>query len=241
MKYPLVKKPNAACNDPNHTFFSPILFPVQWSKLCDRSVCVCACGNVAFLGHIRSIAITFEIILIFVALMGRHLVSIKWKDDEKYVSADLRSSLPAAPLFRFTLAYSASIGTSFFGESQLTTKYLRSVFIITQFVCAINPFAVICQYTGKNLLQKYSWCSPVHQPLCDILYLVRRVPRDIVYDEETLTLQFEWIKWWAAQAQSTVLPSGQIVKSGNRWKLRERERKNRNLFPFKWFAHSGEQ
>lgn len=97
MKYPLVRKTDG--NDPNHTIFSPILFLVR---------CACVCAYVAFSGNIRSIAITFEIILIFVALMGRHLVCIKWKDDEKYVSGYLSSSLslsmPAAPLLPITPA-----------------------------------------------------------------------------------------------------------------------------------------
>lgn len=34
-------------------------------------------------------------------------------------------------------------------KNQLTTKYLRSVFIIMLFICAINPFLVICQYAEK--------------------------------------------------------------------------------------------
>lgn len=46
-------------------------------------------------------------------------------------------------------------------KNQLTTKYLRSVFIIMLFVCAINPFLVICQYTEKNLL--FHFVFGVHQ------------------------------------------------------------------------------
>lgn len=37
-------------------------------------------------------------------------------------------------------------------KNQLTTKYLRSVFIIMLFVCAINPFLVICQYAEEFII-----------------------------------------------------------------------------------------
>lgn len=37
-------------------------------------------------------------------------------------------------------------------KSQLTTKYLRPVFIIMPFVCATNPFSVICQYTAEFII-----------------------------------------------------------------------------------------
>lgn len=46
-------------------------------------------------------------------------------------------------------------------KNQLTTKYLRSVFIIMLFVCAINPFLVICQYGKKFIISFCFWCAPM--------------------------------------------------------------------------------
>lgn len=43
-------------------------------------------------------------------------------------------------------------------KNQLTTKYLRSVFIIMLFVCAINPFLVICQYVEKFIISFFLVC-----------------------------------------------------------------------------------
>lgn len=42
-------------------------------------------------------------------------------------------------------------------KSQLTTEYLRPVFIIMLFVCATNPFPVICQFADKFIISFFSF------------------------------------------------------------------------------------